>query len=228
MLRKMIIALAILPFLFTGCKEKKPTVDPNAPPPEQSVEVIYKELRETLTPIDKLAANETQLLSEIGGIVSALKSACNKHKGKNPKNAPEAISRIAEELASKARQSRDAELWAACKACCKAYVAAAEIANTNMDGTTKELDRLDRILKRAETVLARPNIMIQGFVGTGESMLVILECTDRRTGVTEDYRVRAGEEFRGEYQLTRVVGNNQGIEIKHVPTDDSWEVEGPQ
>ena len=217
-MRYGIILTVVLGLLAAGCGETAPPAPPpSETPPDKSPDEYYKEIRGALPDVQGLGAmSEEMILANIPAATQQLQGAA----GGGTENKNKALERVAEDLLNAARQFKDQEKWAAVKAACELR----KVLNPDTSQT-------ERMMTRAEQVLARPKITVKGFMEVGTQLFVLLEARSLQTGATGSYRIQEGEEFGQEMganlKMTRIIGNREAIEVLDLKTNDSWEVEGP-
>ena len=131
-------------------------------------------------------------------------------------HAPEAFSKMPSKASELVRKARDTKRWHLVKAGVELYLAM-------KPGDTK----YDRLVERANVMLARPVVSVRGFFDVDNELYAFLEVFDPTTKKKETYKIREGEDFHGVVQLIRIIGDKQSVELLYKPINDPWIVEGP-
>ncbi len=80
--------------------------------------------------------------------------------------------------------------------------------------------------RRADLMLARPNVSVKGFFEIDGDLYAFLSCKEAESGEVTQYRVREGEEFHEVLRLIRIIGDKQAVELLYIPANDTWVVQG--
>ncbi len=215
-MKYMILAVCLVAFLLQGCGGTPPPPEPPKAeaPKDKTPDEYYAMLKGSFTdPGAWLALPEETVLAAIPAAVEGLKKEAG---GAETENKNAAKKRLADEMVITARDLRDKEKWACVKGVCAL--------RTQL---TPDTSQTEKLLARAEQILSRPKITVQGFMDVGSQLLIILECKNLKTGETQTYRISEGEDFGDNLRLSRIIGNREAIEILDKTTKDTWEVSGP-
>ena len=119
--------------------------------------------------------------------------------------AREAFEELADDVSDMARQARDQERWRLAMLCVDLH----EI--LGMDSM-----ELDRIGERGRVILAKPKVVVKGFMEDKDSgsIAVFLELTNRETQKTSSKVMREGDED-GNLRLVRIIGDNQSVRFEY-------------
>lgn len=210
---------------MTGCKPEPPPPPPeDLPPPPPSPEEHYNTMKGSMG----------QLFSD-GGITpeegAALVGAFNgtKMQMAASDNGRIALGMIQRDIEDTMKRSREASRWNKVKVCCELY-------KILQPGS----DRYAKLERDAELMMARPQVLVTGFVRSGNDIYAFIETTNPQTKEKTTFKIREGEEF---YQpamlgsqpnatnllrLVRIIGDQQAVELEYKPVNFLWEAPGPR
>ncbi len=107
-------------------------------------------------------------------------------------------------------------------------------------GATSPDGKYARLLERANLMLSRPKVEVNGFLQAENDLYIFLAVTDTSTQKTENFKVREGEEFyepidpqtntkkNPQLRVVRVIGDQQSVELLYIPANETWVVPGPK
>ena len=209
----------------TACQPAPPPPPPTPPPPPPPTpEEHAAKLR---TVLGTVLADAPLGPGDPSSIVSSFNGA------KAPMTATEegrgGLAIIQREVEDAMKKAREAGRWRKVKVLCEIY-------KSIQPGS----DRYAKMERDAELMMAKPDVLVTGFVQTGADLYAFLEVKDPITGAKDTFKVREGEEFyRPEkigsqpntaevLRLVRIIGNQQEIEIEYKLANYLWKVPGPR
>ncbi|HPO15659.1 MAG TPA: hypothetical protein PLI09_19615 [Candidatus Hydrogenedentes bacterium] len=219
-MRYVLIFALIAAVAITGCTPKAPEPAPkpeNLPPPDPTPEEYFnKDLKPILDVLSRQANGGAPLQpaekDEAVGKVGSAKSRCSATE-----NGRQALVRMKGAIEDLVKKGRDGNMWLVVKGCCQVYSAL-------QPGS----DRYVKLEQRAELMLKRPVVKVQGFFNIDGQIYAFLQVTDPGAAKPESCKVREGDEFHGVLKLVRIIGDRQSVEILYIPVNDTWIVEGPR
>ncbi len=211
----------------TACQPPPPPPPPTPPPPpEPTPDQHADNARKTLgpllgdAPLPPGQAALDSLVSGFGGIKAQLSATENGRGG---------LAIIQRDIEDTIKKMRDAGRWRKVKVLCDVYKVLQPAS-----------DRYVKLSRDAEMMMAKPDVLVTGFVHTGGDLYAFMEVKDPITGSKETFKVREGEEFYRPakigampnsselLRLVRIIGNQQEIEIEYKPANFLWKVPGPR
>lgn len=219
-MRYVLIVMLIAAVAVTGCKAKEPEPAPkpeNLPPPDPTPEEYFsRELKPILDVLSRQVNGGVPLLpaekDEAVGKVGGAKTRCSKTE-----NGRQALVRMKGEIEDLVKKGRDGNMWLVVKGCCQVY-------SSLQPGS----DRYVKLEQRAELMLKRPVVKVQGFFNIDGQIYAFLQVADPGAAKPESCKVREGDEFHEVLKLVRIIGDRQSVEILYMPVNDTWIVEGPR
>lgn len=196
--------------VLAGCAQKPPE-PPKEEPKDPSVAEYSKKLRDAAPFYGTLGGLSDEMV--LAGAEAAKNGLRSTASGCTTENGQAAVNQFADELLNSARAYRDQEKWGAVYGCCMLHA-----------GLTNNEEPTKRMKARADQILSRPQIKVQGFMESGSQLFISLRCKDLKSGAVADYRLQEGEEFGMGLKIVRILGNRQGIEIQDLTNSDTWEV----
>ncbi len=229
----LLFTIAILIFSSMGCaKPAPPPPPPSQEPPPPSPEQIQAEMRSAIQPLIDAVNNNTMLpRPQQDTVVNNLRGIKAKYSA--IENGKTAISRFAPEIDEIIRKARDNQRWGL-------VLTGINLYDVLRPGATAPDGKYARLKERAELMLARPRVEVNGFLEADNDLYVFLTVTDTTTNKTESFKVREGEEFYEAIdprtkekvpailRVVRVIGDQQSVEILYIPANDTWVVPGPK
>lgn len=223
--KKWLILCVILLALVTvtACQPPPPPPPPTPPPPpEPTADELAAKARSALGSLltDAPMAGDLGVAASFGGTKSQLSAT---------ENGRAALGMVQRDVEDAMKKSRDASRWRKVKALCEVYKILQPAS-----------DRYVKLERDAELMMARPVVVVTGFVQTGGELYAFLEVKDPVTSAKQTFKVREGEEFyRPEkigsqpnnselLRLVRVIGNQQEVEIEYKPANYVWKIPGPR
>ncbi len=210
----------------TACQQPPPPPTTPPPPPPPTPEEHAAKVRSTLGPVladGPLTGDPSTfvtMISSFSGMKAQL-SATEEGRG--------GLAIIQRELEDALKKSRDASRWRKVKVLCELY-------KVLQPGS----DRYAKLGRDADLMIARPEVLVTGFVQTNGEVYAFMEVKDPITGTKQTFKVREGEEFyRPEkigsvpntsevLRLVRIIGNQQEVEIEYKLANFLWKVPGPR
>ncbi|HOK08530.1 MAG TPA: hypothetical protein PLT82_01580 [Candidatus Hydrogenedens sp.] len=227
-----ILLLCIFLPMMNGCKKPEPPPPPPQEPPPPSPEQIYSEMRSSIQQFFDAVSNNTGIpKAQQDTITNNLRGVKAKYSA--IENGKIAISRIVPEIEDSIRKARDNGRWGL-------VVLGINIFDVLRPGATAPDGKYARLLERAQLMLSRPKVEVNGFLQADNDLYVFLSVTDTATNKTETFKVREGEEFYelidpntkekkpAVLKIVRVIGDQQSVEILYIPANDTWIVPGPK
>lgn len=229
MQKKWLILCVVLLALFTvnACTPPPPPPPPAPPPPppptpEEEAAKARTALGALLVdgPLTGDPAAAASLAMSFSGVKSQLSATENGRAG---------LAIIQREVEDSMKKSREASRWRKVKLLCEVY-------KVIQPGS----DRYAKLERDAEMMMARPEVVVTGFVQTGGEIYAFLEVKDPISGAKETFKVREGEEFYHPdkigsqpnssevLRLVRIIGNQQEVEIEYKVANFLWKVPGPR
>ncbi len=227
--KKYLIVCLVLLILatVTACQPAPPPPPPTPPPPpEPTPDEHAAKARTALgpllndAPLPGDAAACEALIASFGAMKAQLSATENGRGG---------LAIIQREAEDNMKKMRDAQRWRKVKFLCGLY-------KVLQPGS----DRYAKVERDAEMMMARPNVLVTGFVQTGGEIYAFMEVKDPVSGAKETFKVREGEEFYRPakigsqpnssevLRLVRIIGNQQEVEIEYKPANFLWKVPGPR
>lgn len=202
---KRFAVLAILCLIVLGACKKEPEPPPAPPPPPPpTAEALESRVMEKVAPlVNPFPDGGKELRETLSREVASLKTELN---------GSSAQKRIANNFVDKLKEATEAELWDLVLNLCEG-IDVLDPANT----------RTQRVRQRALDEKNRPVVKMTGVMEVDNVPNVFLEIYLPETGQTEHEQVREGEEFHG-LILERIIGNNQGVRLKYLKTDATFDV----
>lgn len=203
MKRFAVVAMMCLVAL-SSCNREPPPPPTPPPPPPPSADQLVQRVMEKVGPLVSPDPQSGKALQEtLSKEVASLKTELN---------GGGAQKRILNDFVDKLTAAHQTEQWDFVLNLCDA-VDVLDPGNT----------RTSRYRQRALDEKNRPVVKVKGFVEIDGVTNVFMEIYLPATGETDDKRVREGEEFHG-LVLERVIGNNQGVRLKYVKTQTTFDV----
>ncbi|MCX8065048.1 MAG: hypothetical protein N3G21_07735 [Candidatus Hydrogenedentes bacterium] len=228
----MIILTALISVNLSRAKPAPPPPPPQQEPPPPSPEQIMSELRSALQPLSNAVNTNTGLPpNQHEGILNNLRSV--KAKYSSIENGKIAIGKVALEIDELIKKARDIQRWGLVKLGIMAY-------DVLRPGATSPDGKYARLLERANLMIARPKVEVNGFLQAENDIYIFLTVTDVTTQKTENFKVREGEEFyepvdpqnktkkSPQLRVVRVIGDQQSVELLYIPANETWIVPGPK
>lgn len=214
-----VVGAVLLP---VGCGESKPeepAADTPPPPPPPSKEQLLGEMANAFKPISENVVRGGEM-SMVQASLAATKQAISKVNGAkatNPNAEPAltAFKGIAEDTI---RAAKERDRW-------RFLFGAIEVYSTlePNNGKYKQLKEL------TDKMLAMPGVRLRGFTTVDTDLYAFLEIFDETKGIRDSAKVREGEEFyNSRFQLVRVIGNQESVEVLYKDADYSFTVQGPR
>jgi len=226
------LSTALTLFNVNCAKPAPPSPPPTQEPPPPSPEQIMSELRSALQPLTNAINTNTGLpTSQHEGILNNLRSVKAKYSA--IENGKIAIGKICIELDEAIKKARDQQRWGLVRLGIMAY-------DVLRPGATSPDGKYARLLERANLMLSRPKVEVNGFLQAENDIYIFLTVTDTTTQKTENFKVREGEEFyepvdpqtnakkTPQLRIVRIIGDQQSVEILYIPANETWIVPGPK
>jgi hypothetical protein len=214
-----VLLIILSTVVMTGCAEKAPEPPPPAPeePPPPSPDQIFGELKAAIQVLWGPLTQQTHVSKEDREqAVNNLRPIKAKYAGID--NGKIALSRLEREVEDLIRTARDREMWGVVKGGISVY---SELKPGN--------DRYVTLNQRADLMLARPKVTVNGFFNVEGDIYAFLEVNDPAADPPiQSYRIREGEEFHGNLRLIRIIGAQKAVELLYIPANSTWEVSGPR
>ncbi len=229
-MRKKWLVLCVLILVLlavNACTPPPPPPPPTPPPPppptpEEEAAKARTALGSLLAdaPLTGDRAADAALVSSFNGVKSQLSATENGRQG---------LTIVQREIEDAMKKFRETGRWRKVKVLCEIY-------KIIQPGS----DRYAKLERSAELMMARPQVMVTGFVQTGGDVYTFLEVTDPESGAKETFKVREGEEFyrpakigslpnnSEALRLVRIIGNQQEVEIEYKLANFLWKVPGPR
>lgn len=219
----MLLLLAAAP----GCTPEPPPPPPPEtppPPPEPTPEQHHATMK----------GNLSALFAEGGmgpDVAAALVASFNgmKMQMSATDNGRAALGMIQRDIEDGIRSFRQQNRWVKVKACCELY-------KILQPGS----DRYAKAERDAELMMARPTVVVTGFMKSGSEIYSFLSVTNPETQQEETFKIREGEEFyrpakvgsqendQDLLRLVRIIGDQQSVELEYKPVNFLWECPGPR
>jgi hypothetical protein len=202
---KRFAVLAILSLVILGACKKEPEPPPAPPPPPPpSAEALESRVMEKVNPlVNPFPGGGQELRETLSREVASLKTELNGSSAQN---------RITNAFIDKLKAAHEGEQWDLVLNLCGA-----------IDVLDPSNTRTQRMRQRALDEKNRPVIKMTGVMEVDSVPNVFLEIYLPESGQTEHEQVREGEEFHG-LILERIIGNNQGVRLKYLKTDTTFDV----
>ena len=214
----VIMLLIGLSVMLVACQqpEPEPPPEPEEPeePPEPSPEVYYGQIKGVL--------GQLLIPGVPAGDDAFIQGALNQVQSRRmqlamTENGQQAINMVTRDVDEAIKVAKDEERWKKVKALCMAY-AALQPGN----------ERFSTLQEQATVMMNRPQITVTGFVELDGELYAFMDLFDPKTGETEQYRRREGEEFHEVMRIVRIIGNQQSVEVEYLPARYIWTVPGPR
>lgn len=209
-------ACIVLMLVLNGCGEKEPEekLEEAPPPPPPSAQEIFNELDQVANimffPKTK---NVNAGKAQQDEITKKMQDILQKHVA-NP-NLSQAKANFAAKTEGIIVAEKQRERWQIVKGACVAFKVVAP-----------ESQRYKKVEEEADLILARPITNLDGFIDVAGETNVFFRVLDE--GTYTKYQVREGEEFHEVFQLVRIIGDQQAVEILYKPMDSTYIVKGPK
>ncbi len=205
-MKRCLIAASVCLLWLTACEREPPPPPTPPPPPPPTAEALHGRVMNAVRPfMNGDPASQAGLPMTLSAELGKLKTEVNGEKAR---------SKIEVDIKDALKAAYDSEQWQAVLTLCDA---------------TDQLDpgntRVVRYRERATAEKNKPQVAVRGiFVVDGVST-VFMDVFLPETNETKDVKVREGEEFFG-LILEKIMGNNQGVQLKYLKTDQSFSVQG--
>jgi len=205
MKRSLISAMLCLLWL-TACEREPPPPKTPPPPPPPSAEELHGKVMGAIRPFmnsdpNSQVALPATLASEVG-------------KLKTQVNGDKARAKVEGDVKDALKAAYDAEQWQAVLTLCDA---------------TEVLDKGNtRVVRYRERAIAeknKPIVTVRGVFEVDGVSTVFMDVYLPETNEQKDVKVREGEEFFG-LILEKILGNDAGVQLKYLKTDQSFTVKG--
>lgn len=208
---KFHVTVALLLVALTACNVPPPPAAPGAKPIPKDKEAVLAEMRPLLSPYRAILANPTGPGlpdSQRADTLAAIRTAQAEYG--QEEYAQAAMRELGQEIAALAIQAKDQERWRLVEALIDVY----EVLNLQ----SYLLDSLDR---RAELILAKPKVVVKGFMEDGKTgqWSVFMEVTDRNAKKSEKVVKQVGDVFNN-LKLREIVGDNNAIKLEYLRIPD--------
>ncbi|MCC6487868.1 MAG: hypothetical protein IT364_10245 [Candidatus Hydrogenedentes bacterium] len=201
---KRFAVLAVLCLVaLVACKKDPPQPPTPPPPPPPTAEALEQRVMEKVEPLMADPLNGKAMTETLSKEVASLKTELN---------GASAQARLKNQFIDKLKEAHQAELWDSVVNLCDA-VDILDPGNT----------RTSRYRQRAMDEKSRPVVTMTGVFELDGVTTVFLEIYLPLENRTIDKQVREGEEFEG-LILEKIIGNNQGVRLKYLKTDTSFDV----
>ena len=223
----LLCALALFA-AFPGCTPEPPPPPPEPaappPPPEPSPEQHYATIKGNLS---TLFAEGGMGRDAVDAVVASFSGV--KMQMSATENGRAALGMIQRDIEDGIRSFRQDNRWVKVKACCQLYKV-----------LQPESDRYAKAERDAELMIARPAVLVTGFMKSGSEIYTFLEVTNPETKEIETFKIREGEEFyrpakigseeneQDLLRLVRIIGDQQSVELEYKPVNFLWECPGPR
>ena len=211
-MKRHAIILAILLFSFVGCKKEPPPSETPPPPPPPTAQVLLGRVIQAT----QLNAPLPAPGSEIGRVAAAAwinTVQAEKRKLGSEPNGREAMGLVSREIANRARNQADLELWSFVMVMCMAH----EIFEPGSD-------RLERLQGKAERELSKPVVTFSQLYDLGDGYLARVNMRLPLTGeVFNNVEMALGDIAHG-VKFVSVIGRNAGIRIEYVEGGDQLDI----
>lgn len=209
---------AVAALAFVGCEKKEPEPVAPPPPPPKSASVIANELKNSVAilwrPYQSGGASLTDADRQqaVSSVTSALGSARRELHG------TEGIGIFRGEVTDLIKTARDDTRWNLVLGAIMVY-----------EAIEPGEERYGRLKQRAIDIINRPEVKSRGFVETDGNLIAQVDVKDKQTGMMKTYWVSEGELFHNdEVKLVRIIGNQSGLELEYMKTNDTWQIKGPK
>jgi len=203
---KRFAVLAVLGLVvLSACKERAPEPPPPPPPPPPpTAEALESRVMSKVDPLINSFPNGGKELREtLSKEVASLKTELNGGSAQN---------RITNTFIDMLKAAHEGEDWDRVLNLCE-----------GIDVLDPGNTRTQRMRQRAIDEKSRPSVKMTGVMEVDDVPNVFLEIYIPTTGETVHEQVREGEEFHG-LILERIIGNNQGVRLKYLKTDTTFDV----
>ena len=202
---KRFAVLAVLCLVaLSACKKDPPPPPTPPPPPPPTAEALEQRVMEKVEPLISADAQSGKAMTEtLSKEVASLKTE---------QNGASAQKRLQNQFIEKLKAAHQEEKWDLVVNLCDA-VDILDPGNT----------RTSRYRDRAMDEKNRPVVTMKGIMEIEGVTNVFLEIYLPTTSTTVSKQVREGEEFEG-LILEKIIGNNQGVRLKYLKTDTSFDV----
>ncbi|MCC6694115.1 MAG: hypothetical protein IT365_00665 [Candidatus Hydrogenedentes bacterium] len=203
MKRFAVLAVLCLAALV-ACKKPPPEPPTPPPPPPPTAEALEQRVMEKVGPLVSPDPQSGKAMVEtLSKEVASLKTELNGESARK---------RLQNQFVEKLKEAHQSEQWDFVVNLCDA-VDVLDPGNT----------RTSRYRQRAMDEKSRPVVTMKGVFEQDGVTTVFLEILLPTTGEVVDKQVREGEEFYG-LILEKIIGNNQGVRLKYLKTDTSFDV----
>lgn len=209
-----VLAVLAMAFCIAGCAEKEPetpaTPPPPAPPtPQEIADKIMTELQIN-GPLPAPGATMPKQAS--ASFLNTVRSAITQNS--TGAVGQEALQLVSQKLDSRLRALENNLLWEHALTYCDAHL----VFNPGSH-------KFDRTREKAIAELRKPRVTIRGYYidGNTDRTAVFMDFYLPMTKETHREQVRVGEEFYG-LKLVSIIGNNQGVTLEYLETDESFDV----
>ena len=208
-----LLAVVAMAFCVTGCGEREPKKSETPPPPPPTPEEIADKIMTDLQLKEPLPAVGSTMPEQASAkFLNAVRSA--KTRNSTSADGKQALLLVSQKLDSRLRALVKNELWEHVLTYCDGHL----ILNP---GSPK----FNRTREKTISELRKPKVTIDGFFFDGNT---------KQTSVFMDFylpiekktyraQVRVGEELYG-LKLVEIIGNNQGVTMEYLETDETFDV----
>lgn len=209
-----LVAVLAMAFCIAGCAEREPKKpDTPPPPPPPTPQEIADKIMTDLQLVGPLpAAGATMPKQASANFLNVIRTAKSQHStGEDGKRALQIVS---QNLDSRLRALENNQLWEHVLTYCDGHIA-----------LNPGSHKFDRTREKAIAELRKPRVTIEGFFFDGKTDQTAVFMNFYLPIEKETYRqqVRVGEEFYG-LKLVSIIGNNQGVTMEYLETDDTFDV----
>lgn len=206
-----LLAVLAMAFFVAGCEEKPPP-EPEAPPPPTPEEIAAKIVSDLQLNGPLPAPGSTMPKNASQQFLSTVRAAKNQNAASE--DGKRALSFVSQELDRRLRALESNGLWEHVLTYCDAHL----IFNPNSR-------KFDRARDKAVVELRKPRVTVQGYYIDGKTnqTAVFMEFYLPSEKQTYKEQVRVGEEFYG-LKLVEIIGDNQGVTLEYLETDETFDV----
>jgi hypothetical protein len=212
--------VVLMVFGLVGCggeEDEIRTAEP-VPVPEPTTQELYSQMKGTI----QVFWNPLSGAGGLGGdqatqdAVNSLQQVKSQNAGKV--NLPAAVDRLKKDISNLIIQGQEQNRYKVVQAGIEAY-----------DRLSPPPNKYRKLKEKTRIILARPKVEVTGFIEMDGELFCFIRTTDKATKETQTFsRVRAGDTFMpGMLRLSRIVGDQSGVEFEYLPLNEFFVVGGP-
>lgn len=216
-MRPNVLFAMIACLFFVGCNQAPPEPPPEEAPPPPTAQEVHRDIMSTLSVFQQTAASvgggigpaeKDQTVAAMRQVVGQLRAT---------PNGPEGVDMARKDVEQLTKRVEEGDQrWMLLKGCIEAHHVIAP-----------ESTKYAKLEQRVDLMLARPRVIVRGFMEIDKQTHAFLEVTDRKTNAVKTYKVREGEDFHDVLRVLRIIGKNQAVELLYKPVDEPWIVRQP-